>query len=194
VNVHWRLLWARASDEAEAELWRRALRFEVGGTELLAPSAADILVHICAHGARWTGRQRILWVADAALLMRTSAIDWAHFVAQTERLGLALPIASTLGYLRSVMRAPVPDAVMQTLKQSPVTSIERRLYRSQLQSPEQRGFLDALRLHHYIARHELVRSQGLIGYWHYFLAKRRGRSLLDVLSWVRQRLTRGASS
>jgi hypothetical protein len=132
VNVHWRLLWARASDEAEAELWRRAIRFEIGGTELLAPSAADMLVHICVHGARWTGRRRILWVADAALLMRTSAIDWAHFVAQTERLGLALPIASTLGYLRSVMRAPVPDAVMQTLRQSPVTSIERLLYRSQL--------------------------------------------------------------
>jgi hypothetical protein len=194
VDVHWRLLWARFSDEAEAELWRRAVRFEIGGVELLAPSAADMLVHICAHGARWNGLHPVRWVVDATLLMRSSAIDWAHFVAQTERLGLALPIVSTLGYLRSAMRVPVPDAVIRTLEQSPVTPIERLLHRTQLQSPEQRGLLDALRLHHHIARHELVRLQGIIGYWHYFLAKRGERSLQDVASWVRQRLTGSASS
>jgi hypothetical protein len=194
VDVHWRLLWARFSDESEAELWRRATRFEISGVELLAPSAADMLVHICAHGARWNGLHSVRWVVDAALLMRTDAIDWAHFVAQTERLGLALPIVSTLGYLRSAMRVPVPDAVMRTLKQSPVTPIERLLHRTQLRSPEQRGFLDALRLHHHIARHELVQLQGLVGYWHYFLAKRGERSLQDVASWVYQRLSRGSSS
>ena len=193
VDLHWRLLWERFSEEAEAELWRRAVRFEIGGTELLAPSAADMLVHTCAHGARWNVLHPVRWVVDATLLMRTSAIDWAHFVAQTERLGLALPIVLTLGYLRSAMHVPVPDAVMRTLEQSPVSSIERLLHRSQLQSPERRGLLDALRLHHHIAQHELVRLQGLIGYWHYFLAKRGDRSLLDVASWARQRLTSGAS-
>ena len=193
VDIHWRLLWARFSDLAEAELWRQASRFEIAGVELLAPSAADMLLHSCAHGARWNGIHPVRWVVDAILLMRTNSIDWTHFIAQTERLGLALPIVSTLRYLQTALHAPVPDAVMRSLERLPVTSTERLLHRTQLQSPERRGFLDALRLHGHIARHELVRLEGLVGYWHYFLAKRGERNLRDIAWWVRQRLTRSTS-
>jgi hypothetical protein len=194
VDLHWRLLWARFSHEAETALWERAVSFEVGGAKCLAPSAADMLVHVCAHGARWNDLPPLRWVVDAAFLVRTDAVDWTHLCVQTERLGLALPLADTLDYLRFVMRVPVPDTVIRKLAQSRPKSIERLLYLSGMQPPSQLSLLAALRIHRHIARHELACLQGLSGYWRYFVALRRGRSLRELARWVRQRLARDANS
>jgi hypothetical protein len=192
VNLHWRLMWARFSEEAETALWERALRFEIGGAECMAPCAADMLVHVCAHGARWNEVPPVRWVIDAAFLVRSGTVDWMYLCAQTERLGLALPLIETLNYLRTVMRVPVPDPVIQKLTRTHVKSIERLIYKSGLQPPDQLDLLSALRIHRHIARHELARSQGPSGYWHYFMALRRGRSLLEWVSWARRRLAWGA--
>ena len=194
VDLHWRLLWARFSDEAETALWKRAVPFEISGTKCLAPCAADMLVHVCSHGAKWSDIPAVRWVIDAALLIRSGSVDWTHVCSQTERMGLALPLVETLNYLRTVMGVSVPDSVIQKLMQCRVKSIERLLYESELQSPAQQGLLSTLRIHQHIAWHELARSEGLSGYWHYFFALRRGRSLPELASWMARRLGQGATS
>ncbi len=194
VDLRWRLLRARFSEEAETALWERAVRFEIDGAECLAPCAADMLVHVCVHGAMWSDLPTVQWVVDAAFLVRSGAVDWIHFRAQTERLGLALPILETLNYLRTVMRVPVPDIVIQQLTQTHVKSIERLIYELGLQPPDQLNLLTALKIHQHIAWNELARFQGLGGYWRYFVALRRGRSLPELAKWVRWRLARSASS
>ena len=128
VDLHWRLFWARFSREAETALWERAVEFDVGGEKCLAPSTADMLLHVCAHGARWNPMPPLRWVADAAFLIRTGTVDWTHLCVQTERLGLALPLADTLNYLRSIMRVAVPEEVIRNLVRSPPTAMERLLY------------------------------------------------------------------
>ena len=194
VDLHWRLLWGRFSEEAETALWERAIRFEIGGAQGLAPCAADMLVHVCAHGARWNVTPPVRWVIDAAFLVRSGAVDWAHFCVQTERQGLALPVTETLKYLRTVMRVAVPETVIQNLTRSRVKSIERLLYESESQPPAQRSLLTWLRIHQHIAWHEVARDQGLSGYWRYWAARRRGRSLPELTSWIRRRLGRGVNS
>jgi len=194
VDLHWRLLRARFSEEAETALWERAVRFEIDGAECLAPCPADMLTHVCVHGAIWNAVPPIQWIADAAILVRSGAVDWFHLCAQSERLGLALPLIATLNYLRKVMRVPVPDIVIQKLTQTHVKSIERLIYESGLRPPGQMNLITALRIHRYIARNELARRQGLGGYWRYFLALRRGRSLPEIGRWVGRRLAQGASS
>src|SRR4029077_1263519 len=103
VDLHWRLLWARFSEDAERMLWQRAIPFEIDGAGCVAPCPADLLVHVCAHGARWSDPPSVRWVIDAALVVRAGNVDWMHVCNQTERLGLALPLLETLNYLRTVM-------------------------------------------------------------------------------------------
>ena len=194
VDLHWRLFWARFSREAETALWERAVEFDVGGEKCLAPSTADMLLHVCAHGARWNPMPPLRWVADAAFLIRTGTVDWTHLCVQTERLGLALPLADTLNYLRSIMRVAVPEEVIRNLVRSPPTAIERLLYDSGLRPPTKLGLSAVMRVHRHIAWHELARFHGAIGYWRYFVAVRRGRGLMELLSWMRHRLASSASS
>ena len=193
VDLHWRLFWARYSDEAETALWDRAVHFEIGGEQCLAPCAADMLVHVCAHGAMWNDIPPVRWVIDAAFVVRSGAVDWIYFCDQTERLGLTLPLVETLNYLRSVMRVAIPDMVMQRLTRDHVKSIDRLIYQARLQPPAQWNLLTALRLHHHIAWHEVARDQGPIGYWRYFVALLRGRRVLELVSWARRRLVRSTS-
>jgi hypothetical protein len=151
-----------------------------------------MLVHVCAHGAMWSDIPPVRWVTDAAFVVRNGAVDWIHLCAQTERLGLTLPLVETLNYLSTVMRIPVPDMVVQRLTQNHVKSIDRLIYESRLQPPTQWNLLTAIRLHNHVAWHEMARFQGPIGYWRYFVALLRGRSLLELVSWLRRRLVRSA--
>lgn len=183
-----RLLWARQSDETEAALWARAIAFEIGGAQCLAPCAADMLIHVCAHGAGWAGFPPVRWVVDAALLLRKHVIDWDYLCLQSARLGLNIPISATLEYLRSAMRAPIPEEVLRMLARGRARAIDRLLYETEAYSPEKRSVLTALRVHIHIARSQLARTDGLVGYWRYFSALRSGRSLGEMAAWVRGHL------
>ena len=194
IDLHWRLLRAQFSEAAETALWERAARFEIDGAECLAPSAADMLVHVCVHGAMWNEAPPIQWVVDAAFIVRSGAVDWIHFRAQTERLGLTLPLLETLNYLRTVMRVAVPDIVIQQLTKNRVKSIERLIYELRLLPPELLDLIRALRIHQHIAWNCLARIEGRGGYWRYFTALRRGRSLMEMAEWVCRRLARSRSS
>jgi Uncharacterised nucleotidyltransferase len=188
LDLHWRLLWARYSEAAEKALWARAVRLEVGGSECLAPCPADMLVHVCAHAARWNEAPLVRWVVDAALLVQSGAIDWTHLLLQTERLGLSLPLYNTLRYLRETMNVAIPVFVIDSLSRFRVNSIERLLYQAEFYPPHHLSIISALRIHRHIAFHEVVTSYGLTGYWRYFCALRRGRSLRELALWMGQRL------
>ena len=190
VDLRWRLFRAQFNEEAETALWN--VRFEIDGAECLAPCAADMLVHVCVHAAMWSDLPPVQWVVDAAFLVRSGAVDWIHFRAQTDRLGLALPLFETLNYLRTVMHVPVPDIVIQHLTQTHVKSIKHLIYKSGLQPPDQLDLLTSLRIHQHIAWNRLAQFEGLGGYWRYFVARRRGRSLAELAKWVRLRLARSA--
>lgn len=188
VDLHWRLLWARYSEAAEKALWARAVQFVIEGAEAFAPCSADMLVHVCAHAARWNELPLVRWVLDAVLLVRSGAVDWTHLLAQTERLGLSLPLYEALRYLRTTMRVAIPDLVINNLARSRVKSIERLLFQIEFRPAYEWSIFCTLRIHHHIALNEVALSNRSIDYLRYFLALRRGRSLRDLCLWVRQRL------
>lgn len=188
LDLHWQLLWGRYSAEADAALWEQAVRFEFNGAHCFVPCAADLLVHVCAHGTKWNDTQHLRWVIDAALLIRSDQVDWEHVCRQAERLGLSLPLAETLDYLSCTMDVVVPRSVIQSLYRHEVTPIDRILYESEMRPPWERGLLTTLKIHLHIARRELARVEGPSGYWHYFMALRQGRGLRQMALWLGRRL------
>ena len=184
VDLHWRLFWARCSAEADEDLWARAAPFSVEAEGCLAPSWADMLLHVCAHGARWNGLPPQRWVADSVTLLNTKAVEWDHLCQQARRWGLGPPLADALGYLRAAMRAEAPAAVLERLTRMKTSPIDRLVYASELRPPQRRGLLAATRLHRHIAHEHL----GGRGYWSYLQAVRAGRSLRAMAGWAADRL------
>lgn len=183
IDLHWRLYWAQRSEEAETALWQRAIPFPIGGLQCLAPCSADMLLHICAHGARWNVVPPLRWIVDAMLLLRTRNIDWTYVCAQSERFEVNLHLADTLQYLRVVMHAPIPEQVLEGLMRRRAQTIDRFLYETELHPPEQRSLLAALRIHWHIARSHL---KGLYNYWRFLSAMRGERNFGEMIAWARR--------
>ncbi len=72
----------------------------------MTPSAADLLIGACVHGAGWSSRPAFRWVLDGLKLLDRGRIDWPYLLDQAARGRVAPPLIATLGRLRAdVMRS-----------------------------------------------------------------------------------------
>jgi len=89
-------------------LLRRADTVTFMGATCAVLGAADQLLHICRHRGSWDSRTRLVWLADAAQVLRRSPdFDWAAARAAARELGLDETLSATLEYLRR-FDVPVP--------------------------------------------------------------------------------------
>lgn len=129
-DLHWNLLDEAPDDDADAPAWDAALPFEVMGVATRRLCASDLLVVVCAHGAHWSPRSPVIWVADALAVLRTegSRVDWGRVATMAERWHVALHLSDTLDYLARRWSAPVPAATIAALRGARTTRADRRAY------------------------------------------------------------------
>ena len=78
----------------------RADAVTVMGAACAVLSAADQLVHIASQRRSWDPRTGLVWLADAAQVLRRSPdLEWDVARAAASRLGLADALSATLDYL-----------------------------------------------------------------------------------------------
>ena len=148
IDLHWHVLFQACQPGADDSFWQAAMPLAFQGRATLALNPADQLLHICAHGALWNPVASTRWVADALMLLRAAAVDWAWLVAQAQAYALTLPAADMLAYLKELLDAPVPETVMQQLRGAPVSAAERRAYESWASPPNWRHVLPQLDGHY----------------------------------------------
>lgn len=90
------------------------------GVRVRIPDATHLLMHCLVHGRVCWGSvgHPFLWVADAMRILQRApdGIDWARLLEDAERFAIVFDIRESLGYLRDKLNAPVPDHVLQKLK------------------------------------------------------------------------------
>jgi hypothetical protein len=91
------------------------------------------------HGAKWNSIPPLRWVADAMVIMQASEIDWERLLALAEERRLILPLKFTLTYVRDVLGAPVPPAVLHRLQAMPTSEGERFEYEYKIQDYRQKS-------------------------------------------------------
>jgi hypothetical protein len=182
IDLHWRLLKRYFSDEADADLWRRAVPFEIGGATALAPSPADLLLHTCAHGANFTRPPPLRWIADAAMILRGGEVEWEHLLVQSARYRLGLPLGIALGYLAGKMKLAVPATVLEALEREAQLPGDLAQFAFEQLPFERRSLVGWLRTNMHLARRSL--GNGPVDYWRYFSRKRAGRSLGETVRWI----------
>jgi hypothetical protein len=129
LDLHWHVLFECCETNADDDFWSAANQAEIDDTSVLVLNPTDQLLHACVHGARGNLIPPLRWVADAMIILNTSAIDWDRLVAQTQNRHLVLQMTDTLSYLRDEMGAPLPGRVLEKLRETPVSFPEQIDYR-----------------------------------------------------------------
>jgi len=120
---------AKSGKNVSSRLWECAEPQPIGEGRAHVPSSTDVLLVTIVSGARTTAVPSIQWIADAAMVARSAAIDWRRLVdlvadsGQVERVRDALDALSDLGAVQ------LPPAVRRELAGARSTRRERIVYR-----------------------------------------------------------------
>lgn len=123
VDLHWDLF---AGYSRNRLLWQRSLPYYFQEQPVRILSPGDNLLHVCLHGYRWNPFHPLRWVADACIILkaRTADIQWDNVMYEAASQSMALRLLKSLRYLRDSFSAPIPDEVIKTLAQLPISAKE----------------------------------------------------------------------
>lgn len=149
VEVHWALTHrAFGYDPSPDGLFARAVERPVAGARVRVPSPEDLLVFLCAHGAKHHWAQLLLVCDVAGFLEAHPDLDWDATFARARATGaermLGLGLALARDVLGAALPAPASAAASTERVRSLVGQVAPRLWAPlTLQLP----LMDAARFH-----------------------------------------------
>ena len=96
------------------ELMERRRVVRLGGTDVATLDVIDGLMYLCLHGSLSGGHQ-LVWLKDLDQMVAGEPTDWDELVRRARLSGTELVVGMQLERARSVLGAPVPPEVVETL-------------------------------------------------------------------------------
>lgn len=157
LDLHWHALWECCRDEADEDLWRRAVPARIGRLDVLALAPSDQVLHVVGHGLRWSDPPSVHWLADLVLVLRAAGagLDWGALVEAAGRRELVLQLRCALAYAGDRLQAAVLPHVLDELGRLPLRRGARLEMRLRARPP---GLLPGLLLHWFDHRRLGARS------------------------------------
>jgi hypothetical protein len=157
VELHWRVAahWQIPSSfplDFDC-LWERHEGMPFAGTTVRNLSPEDSLLILCVHGSNhlWG---RLEWICDVAQLTRVhQEMDWRQVMEQASRLGSERMLFLGLFLANDLLRAALPEEILQRLQADPVVKslavqVQEWLFREgdwQLELSEESAFFTTTR-------------------------------------------------
>ncbi len=138
IDLHIRSLSSdMAKKQKMGEYWQRSSDAELDAIPVKIMGITDQLIHACVHGIRWNPVPPIRWIADAVIMIRNteSTIEWDHLVTHSIELQVTLPMFHGLHYLKREFKMRIPDYVLQTLENEPVSHLVKWYYQLSVRKP-----------------------------------------------------------
>jgi hypothetical protein len=110
--------------------WEGSTESAIHGAPVRLPDAADLLLHVCVHGAHRHADSSLQWVADATTIIRASAVDWERLVWQAQRRHAVIAARETLRYVSSRFGVDVPEHALERLSVTRTTPRDKIVFRS----------------------------------------------------------------
>jgi hypothetical protein len=136
VEIHWRLSEACFGFGLDEDaVWRNPAQFRLAGVDLTVLPSAELLLFLCAHGAKhyW---ERLSWICDIAELVQMErGIDWERLLHQARAIGAARRLAVGLLLARDLLGATLPDAVLDRIEADPSAGSLVREVRARILGP-----------------------------------------------------------
>jgi hypothetical protein len=127
LDLHWHLLPENVSAGIDEGVWRRVRPLGAPGHPAFVLAPIDQLLHICAHGLRWSPVHSGHWIADAVYLLRheSHAIDWDVLPREAARRQLTRQLAAALRLVATIEPSRVPSEIVRAMEGTRVTWRER---------------------------------------------------------------------
>jgi hypothetical protein len=113
VELHWRLaprFFGAPFDTST--LWQRARLLELQGSRVRVPSAEDLILMLCIHGAKdcW---EKLEWVSGLTELIRSEPnVDWQQLLRHAKEIHCLKILSFGLILAHELLDAPVPAGVL----------------------------------------------------------------------------------
>ena len=141
VELQWALTprWFSFPLDMEA-VWERLQWVALGGTEVPTFASEDLLLMLCAHGAKHQWGQ-LSWIADiATLIQASSGMDWDTVSAHAHRLGSRRILDLGLLLAGKLLDAELPPGAWKSAQADPVAVSLATQVRDQLfAEPDRQG-------------------------------------------------------
>lgn len=160
LELHWRLFGnQRLFPLGAGQLIDAAQPLAVAGTEVMAMTWADLLLYLCAHGAKhaWF---RLFWLVDVDVLMQgRSPRQQQALLARARELGVDRTLLQGVVLANRLLETQVDGALLQAADADPVVGKLVQMARSAIAGPEvrwseegARGITEALAMMLYASR------------------------------------------
>lgn len=135
LSIRVELLWRLEGLPVDESLWVPASpgtsRHPLART---LPADLDAL-YVLHHGAKH-GWFRLFWLVDAALLLRSSDLDWGALIGKARRLDLALPVLQAAELAQLLLHVPIPAPLIpQPAERARVTALVAEAWRQIMREP-----------------------------------------------------------
>ena len=147
-DLHWHLLQEHCRADSDDDYWKAAAPAMVQDMNLYRLCPADMLLHVCVHGAWWNPTPAIRWIVDAMVVIDTAeatpeGMDWSRLLEQTRKRRMVLPMLRAMTYLKNEFNAEIPDPIFESLMQERVGRLEKALFRIKTTPTRDRSALGA---------------------------------------------------
>lgn len=179
LDLHWQpsMTWVLTPrDVAAADgLWAMAEPLDFGGVRTRVPCPADMLIHLCVHGAWANSGATLRWITDATCVMRTAGarMDWDLVIDRIAQSRLGPQMTGPLHYLSRFGDPAVPPGVREAVAAMPSTRRERRHHRVSVCDTTRRRRTGHLRA-------------AVATWFHRTTRRSRREALRDLLPYLRQ--------
>ncbi len=163
LDLHWRAMREIRSESEEAAFWESATAVALCGVPTRAMNAADQVLHVCVHEARWCPSPLPRWMTDVVVIFREtgSAFDAARLVECARRLELVSPVKEALECLAANVPDVVPLELVRALGEVSPTRRDEREYAVRCRRS---GTLGILR-DEYVIYRDTMRGQSAVRRW-----------------------------
>ena len=129
-DLHWHALHDCCFEGADEPFWRYRDTFVLHERRLAAPSATDLLLHVCVHGAVFNPLPPVRWIADVAMIVRHAGarVDWDRLIAQADERLLLVVMREAINIVTEHVELPIPAGVLSRLRNARVSRAEEREY------------------------------------------------------------------
>lgn len=108
VDLHWAIARECCRMEDHEGFWERSLPLNFQGMITRTLDPTDQLFHVCLHGAKWADPAPIRWIADAALILEKSTIDWARLIDLIRTVRVVRFMKDSFACLSDCFQLPIP--------------------------------------------------------------------------------------
>jgi len=127
IDLHWNILPECRWPDADDVFWSRSIPIKLVDEPTRTLTPTDHLFHACVYGLKWNRLPPCRWVADSMTLLDTQAadIEWDILLEHARARELTIQLREALGYLKKTFEAPIPDGLLEHLRQVPLSRMER---------------------------------------------------------------------